>query len=48
MQNFIITIEYTDGQVEHQHLRGTIEEAQKTMGIYRLFAEVKNVVLSYK
>ncbi len=48
MQDFIITITYTDGQVEHQHLRGTIEEAQKTMDIYRLFAEVENVVLQYK
>ena len=48
MQAFIITITYTDGQVEHQHLRGTTEEAQKTMDIYELFAEVESVVLSYK
>ena len=48
MQNFIIVITYKDGQVEHQHLRGTIEQASKAMEIYRLFAEVKSVVLQYK
>ena len=48
MQAFIITITYTDGQVEHQHLNGTLQEAQKTMDIYEMFAEVKSVVLSYK
>ena len=48
MQNFIITITYTDGQVEHQHLRGTIEQASKAMETYRLFSEVKSVVLQCK
>ena len=48
MQAFIITITYTDGQVEQQHLIGTLQEAQKTMDIYELFAEVKSVELRYK
>ena len=48
MQAFIITITYTDGQVEQQHLVGTLEEAQKTMDIYEMFSEVKSVALSYK
>ena len=48
MQAFIITITYTDGQVEQQHLIGTLQEAQKTMDIYEMFAEVKSAVLSYK
>ena len=48
MQNFIITITYTDGQVEHQHLRGTIEQVSKAMETYKLFSEVKSVVLQYK
>ena len=47
MQNFRITITYKDGQVEYQHLHGTIEEASKTMDIYKRFSEVKNVVLEY-
>ena len=48
MENFIIIITYTDGQVEHQHLHGTIEQASKAMETYRLFSEVKSVVLQYK
>ena len=48
MQNFIIIITYKDGDVEKQHLRGTIEQASKAMEAYRLFAEVKSVVLQYK
>ena len=48
MQAFIITITYTDGQVEHQHLLGTLQEALKSMDIYEMFSEVKSVVLSYK
>ena len=48
MQAFIITINYTDGQVEHQHLSGTLYEAQKAKDIYELFAEVESVELRYK
>ena len=48
MENFIIIITYTDGQVEKQHLRGTIEQASKAMEIYKRFSEVKSVVLRYK
>ena len=48
MENFIIIITYKDGDVEHQHLRGTIEQASKAMEIYKRFSEVKSVVLQYK
>ena len=48
MQNFIIVITYKDGDVEKQHLRGTIEQVSKAMETYRLFAEVESVVLQYK
>ena len=48
MQNFIIVITYKDGDVEKQHLRGTIEQASKAMEIYKLFSEVKSVVLQFK
>ena len=48
MQAFIITITYTDGQVEQQHLVGTLQEAQKAMDTYELFAEVESVELRYK
>jgi hypothetical protein len=48
MENFIIIITYTDGQVEKQHLCGTIEQASKAMDIYKRFSEVKSVVLQYE
>ena len=48
MQAFRITITYTDGQVEQQHLVGTLQEAQKAKDIYELFAEVKSVELRYE
>ena len=48
MQNFVITITYTNGTVEKIPAHCTIELVSKAVEAYRLLAEVKNVVLQYK
>ena len=48
MQDFIITITYTDGTVDRIPAHCTIEQVTKAMEAYRLFAKAKSVVLQYK
>jgi len=48
MQNFIITITYTDGAVEKIPAHCTIEQITKAVEAYKPMSSVKTVVLQYK
>ena len=48
MQNFIITITYTDSTVKKIPAHCTVEQVTQAVEAYRLLADVESVVLSYK
>ena len=48
MQNFVITITYTNGTVEKIPAHCTIEQISKAVEAYKTASSVKTVVLQYK
>ena len=48
MQNFVITITYTNGTVEKIPAHCTIEQIEKAVEAYKTVPSVKTVVLQYK
>ena len=48
MENFIITITYTDSTVKKIPAHCTIEQVTQAVEAYRLLADVESVELRYK